>query len=138
MAKSASPIRLQDELMQAASLTAKQYHRSTAEQIEYWADMGRQISQVINPDVLLSLTSGLVRLKVEEVEDRIIDPDDVFNALETERENGSLKDYVSTSAVSYQVCETHPGYLEQIDSSGKVTVGTFKNGEFFERQETGD
>ncbi|MCB1936185.1 MAG: hypothetical protein KDF59_09600, partial [Nitrosomonas sp.] len=37
MAKSASPIRLQEELMKAAELTASRFHRSTAEQIEYWA-----------------------------------------------------------------------------------------------------
>jgi len=59
MAKAASPIRLQDELMQAASLTSKRFHRSTAEQIEYWADIGRQASEVLDPDVLVSLGSGL-------------------------------------------------------------------------------
>jgi hypothetical protein len=44
MAKAASPIRLQEELMQAAESTAKRFHRSTAEQIEYWADLGRSVS----------------------------------------------------------------------------------------------
>ncbi len=39
MAKSASPIRLQEDLMQAAALTGERFHRSTAEQIEYWAEM---------------------------------------------------------------------------------------------------
>jgi ParD-like antitoxin of type II ParDE toxin-antitoxin system len=40
MAKAASPIRLQTELMQQAEPTAKRFHRSSAEQIEYWADLG--------------------------------------------------------------------------------------------------
>jgi hypothetical protein len=49
MAKAASPIRLQKELMQAAELTAKRFHRSTAEQIEYWADLGRSVSSTLDP-----------------------------------------------------------------------------------------
>ena len=35
MAKAASPVRLQDELMQAATVTGARLHRSAAEQIEY-------------------------------------------------------------------------------------------------------
>ncbi|MCK5666750.1 MAG: hypothetical protein KAI17_24840, partial [Thiotrichaceae bacterium] len=39
MAKALSPVRLQDDLMKAAKLTGDRFHRSTAEQIEYWADI---------------------------------------------------------------------------------------------------
>ncbi len=52
MAKAASPIRLQEELMQAAESTAKLFHRSTAEQIKYWADLGHSVSSTLDPDVL--------------------------------------------------------------------------------------
>ena len=55
MAKATSPIRLQAEFMHAAALPGKCYHRSTAVQIEYWADMGRLISSFIDPDTLLSV-----------------------------------------------------------------------------------
>jgi hypothetical protein len=34
MAKSASPIRLQQDIMRAAEATGRRFHRSTAEQIE--------------------------------------------------------------------------------------------------------
>ena len=67
MAKAASPIRLQKELMQAAESTAKRFHRSTAEQVEYWADLGRKISPTLDPDVLLSIKSGLTVIKTEPV-----------------------------------------------------------------------
>ncbi|MCF8003822.1 MAG: ParD-like family protein [Chromatiaceae bacterium] len=42
MRKSASPIRLQEDLMQSASLAGSQLHRSAAEQIEYWAWLAAQ------------------------------------------------------------------------------------------------
>jgi hypothetical protein len=82
MAKAASPIRLQEELMQAAESTAKRFHRSTAEQIEYWADLGRSVSSTLDPDVLLSVLSGLTTIKTEPVISLPIDPDEVFEALE--------------------------------------------------------
>lgn len=130
MAKSASPIRLQDELMQAATETAKRFHRSTAEQIEYWADVGRQATGIIDPDILLSLASGLARIKVEEVESKAIDPAAVFNDLEKARSDGLLSSNVTGSSIKYQVCETHPGYLEQVDSAGMKTIGQFEGGVF--------
>ena len=130
MAKAASPLRLQEELMQAASATAKRFHRSTAEQIEYWADLGRQASEVIDPDVLLSLASGLTRIKVEPVSDKVVNPYKVFKALEDERSAGTLSHSITGSAIRYQVCETCPGYLERIDSKGTITIGQFSNGLF--------
>jgi hypothetical protein len=42
--RSDRPVRLQENLMQAAKLTGERFHRSTAEQIEYWADIGRKVS----------------------------------------------------------------------------------------------
>ena len=129
MAKAASPIRLQDDLMQAANLTAKRFHRSAAEQIEYWAELGRSVSSTLDPDVLLSVVSGLTKIKVEPVHSPSVDPTDVFNALEQEREQGTLTNAVTQSSIKYQASTTHPGYLERIDADG-TTVGMFENGQF--------
>ena len=130
MAKAASPLRLQEDLLQAATTMVRRFHRSTAEQIEYWADLGRQASEVINPDILLALTSGLVRIKVEPVDSVVVDPVGVFQALEVERRTGMLGQNVTGSAARYQASESHPGYLERIDSSGGTTIGQFVNGVF--------
>lgn len=89
MAKAVSPVRLQDNLMQAAKLTGDRFHRSTAEQIEYWADIGRKVSKVLDPDTLISISTGLTQLKVEPIYGKPIDPDDVFNLLETQRRQGA-------------------------------------------------
>ena len=62
MAKAASPIRFQQDLMQAAESTAKRFHRSTAEQIEYWAELGRSVSSTLDPDILLSIKAGLAKI----------------------------------------------------------------------------
>jgi len=132
MAKAASPIRLQKELMQAAEVTAKRYHRSTAEQVEYWADLGRSVSSTLNPDVLLSITSGLATIKTEPVFSVPIDADSVFQSLESDRKSGKLSSTLTTSSISYQASITYPGYLERIDPDNNMTIGQFENGKFIE------
>ena len=130
MAKAASPIRLQKDLMDDAALTGKRYHRSASEQVEYWASIGRRISGVIDPDTLLSVVAGLVRVQVEPVYGQTINPELVFQNLERERKRGTLADKVTTSPLKYQASSLHPGYLERIDENGHITVGQFKEGKF--------
>lgn len=133
MAKSASPIRLQEDLMKLAAVTGKRFHRSTAEQIEYWAEMGRNVSAMLNPDDLLSVSTGLATIKVVPIHSDPVDPDEVFRGLEDQRSTyKTLPQTVTNSLVKYQTSLTHPGYLEQIASSGEVKTGKFRNGEFIE------
>ncbi len=135
MAKAASPIRLQKELMQVAESTAKRFHRSTAEQIEYWADLGRSVASTVNPDILLSVASGLTVIKTEPVFSSPIEADSVFQALESAREAGTLSSTVTSSAIRYQASIEHPGYLEQIDVNENTITGQFENGQFIELKE---
>ena len=130
MAKAAFPIRLQEELMQAAELVAKRFHRSTAEQLEYWADLGRKVSTTLDPDTLLSISAGLTKIKTEPVYSSPIDADKVFQTLEQDRKAGLLQSTVTNSIRKYQVSAKHLGYLEKIDSDGKTTTGKFENGQF--------
>jgi len=130
MAKANSPVRLQDDLMQAAKLTGERFHRSSAEQIEYWADIGRKVSAVLDPDILSNIAMGLTRVKVEPIYGVRINPDDVFKALDIQREEGVLTQLVTGSSIKYQSSLKHPGYLEKIDQQGKVEVGRFNEGEF--------
>jgi len=138
MAKAASPVRLQEELMQAASLTGARSHRSAAEQVEYWASLGRQIANFVDPDTLLEVAAGLARLKVEPTVSQSIDPEAVFAAVEADRRSGVLSKKVTTASIRYQASVTHPGYLEQIDENGARTVGTFNNGAFTPFDENAD
>lgn len=130
MAKAASPVRLQEELMQAARSAGQRWHRSAAEQIEYWASLGRSVADSVDPDKLLAISTGLARLQVEPVEAPPIDPEDVFAALECERDAGTLAQSVTGSVVRYQASTSHPGQLEQVAADGTVIVGQFGNGVF--------
>ena len=130
MPKAASPIRLQAELMQAAINAGQLQHRSAAEQIEYWAGIGRSLAKIIGQDTLLEISAGLVRLKLEPVEPERIVPEEVFSDLEHDRTAGKLAASVTTSSVRYQASIRYPGQLEQLLPDGRVTVGQFHDGVF--------
>jgi ParD-like antitoxin of type II ParDE toxin-antitoxin system len=133
MAKAASPIRLQKDLMDDAALTGKRYHRSASEQIEYWASIGRGISDVIDPDTLLSVAAGLARVQIEPVYGQAVNPEQVFKKLERERKQGTLSNEVTGSSIKYQASSDYPGYLERIDENNGMTIGQFKDGKFIRR-----
>ena len=130
MAKSASPVRLQDELMRRAALAGARHHRSASQQIEYWAALGQAVAARLDPDLLLDVKAGLARLRVEPVRAAAVAPESVFASLEAQRQNGNLAASVSTASVRYQVCPSRPGLLEQIDRDGHRTVGCLADGVF--------
>ncbi|SMG67230.1 conserved hypothetical protein [methanotrophic bacterial endosymbiont of Bathymodiolus sp.] len=130
MAKAASPIRLQQELMQSATLAATLAHRSAAEQVEYWAFLGRSIAKTLNAESIIAIRSGLAQVKIENIKAPVIDPDTVFSALEEDRHSGLLAETITTSPVRYQASLSYPGQLEKITTDGEVTIGQFSNGTF--------
>jgi hypothetical protein len=119
MPKSPSPVRLQDELM-----------RSAAQQVEYWASLGRSVAGLLDPEQLLAVKSGLARLRVEPIRAMAVDPAAVFDTMEQARQNGTLAASVSTAQDRYQASVSHPGLLERISSDGLRTIGTFEDGMF--------
>ncbi len=123
-------IRLENSLMIAAKNAALVNKRTAVEQIEYWAELGRNVARYVDPEALIACSSGLAQLRVEKVDANPVDPMAVFDSLELQRESGELAQAITTTAVRYQASNDYPGMLEKIDAKGKVKVGTFKNGEF--------
>jgi len=130
MAKSASPIRLEKSLMSTAKVSASLNKRSVAEQIEYWAEIGRSVDKVIDPETIIKIKSGLSKLNIDDTQDAPVDADLVFAELESDRNSGELTNVIIKSTYRYQASETHHGFLDQIDALGKVVCGHFVNGLF--------
>ena len=129
-------IRLENSLMLAAKNAAVVHKRTAVEQIEYWAELGRNISRFVDPEILIACSSGLAELKIEKVDASPVNPEDLFAKLEGKRDSGELKNSVTTTKVRYQASNEYAGMLEKIDSNGKVKVGTFKNGIFEAMKDT--
>lgn len=130
MAKANSPIRLDQSLMDSATTVAKAAHRSAAEQIEFWADIGRTFTQLIDVHTLISLKAGTARLSIEPVQADALNPDSLLAELDADRQSGALSQRVSACTVRYQASVEHPGLLEQIREDGSRVLGHFENGQF--------
>jgi hypothetical protein len=136
MAKSASPVRLQQQLMDSAAMAGARHHRSATEQIEYWAALGQQVAGVLDPDKVLEVLAGLAALKVVPVAGAAVNPEQAFAVLERERQSGRLAETVSSASLRYQASEARPGWLEQISPDGRRRLGRFHNGVFEPLQES--
>ena len=129
MATTGSPMRLDPELIRAASAAARVHRRSVPKQIELWADIGRAVEKAISAEDLLAVREGLARLVLERGA-AAVDPDDVLASLEGARRRGALADRVCEAAVRYQAAPGRPGLLERIETDGRRTAGRFADGEF--------
>jgi hypothetical protein len=123
-------IRLDNSLMIAAKNAAAVHKRTAVEQIEYWAELGKNLSRFIDPETLIACSAGLATLKVERIVSPPVNPQAIFEQLERSREEGSLQQAVTASRFRYQASESYPGMLERLDANGKKTVGSFNNGVF--------
>ncbi len=130
MPKAQSPIRLEASLMEDASLAGETFKRSAAEQVEFWASIGRLVSARITPNQIMELQAGITQLKLEKNSHVVIDSEGLLSEINQKRQSGFLQKDIASSNVRYQASISKPGYLEQVAADGTVTVGQFKGGQF--------
>lgn len=123
-----NPLRLDARLMREARASGELMHRSEAEQIEYWADLGRRVEGLLDPRDLLDVKAGLASLRVEVAPTRPIDPAAVFAQVEAQRVD--VVRALADAPVQYRASRTHAGLLDAVYPDGTVKVGQFRNGKF--------
>lgn len=124
------PMRLDLELVQAANAVAERQKRSVPRQIEYWAELGRSVERILDPETLIAIQEGLAKLVVEMAPSAPVSSADVFSDLNKSRADGTLTTFVSSAPVCYQASSSTPGLLEQIHADGTKILGRFSSGEF--------
>ncbi len=126
----ASPMRLDDALVREAEAEARLNRRSVPKQVEYWADLGKNLARLITPEDLIKIQMGLSRIRLEAVQTTPLDADEVFAGLDAERARAALSHAVTRAPLVYQAVPDRPGVLERIDREGHRQQGVFRNGEF--------
>ena len=125
---STSPLRLDTALVTAARREGSIRKRSVPKQIEFWAELGKAVEQVLNYNDVFAVIQGLKQIKVESV---AVDPADVFNSLEDNRQSGELAKKVTSAAIYFEASRKQPGLLDRVNSvTGERQTGQFHNGEF--------
>jgi hypothetical protein len=117
------PVKLSDELVLDARLTAEVAERSIAGQIEYWAQLGRAVEPLLRgAQALALLRAGVVR--------------PVSGCLESV-DSGEGRRRVAAHLQTqpfphYEPAPDAPGMLVRIEADGTRTVGRFVNRQFKE------
>jgi len=130
-ANSTSPLRLDSSLVEAAKRKGSINKRSAPKQIEYWAELGKAVEQVLDLNDVFAVIQGLKNIKVESVKSTAVDPADIFDSLEESRKSKKLAAKVTSAAVYFEASRRQPGLLDKVNTAtGERQTGRFTNGEF--------
>jgi hypothetical protein len=124
-------LRLDSVLVKEAEREATIENRSKARQVEYWAKLGKAISSQLSLADAFTVAQGIKKIKLEPIQPKTIESNDVFSDLENDRRNGTISQKVTSARIYYEASQSNPGCLEKIDSAtGKRQIGVFEDGNF--------
>ena len=117
------PVKLSNELVLDARLTAKIAERSIAGQIEYWAQLGRAIEPLLQGAQALALRrAGAVKPLAECLE-----------SVDSPEGRRRVAEHLERQPFPhYEPAPDAPGMLVRIEADGQRTVGRFVNRQFQE------
>ncbi|WP_038013004.1 TA system antitoxin ParD family protein [Terasakiella pusilla] len=130
-----SSVRISERLFQAAYQKGKIECRSTAKQIEYWAEIGRTVERHAGLTAmdLLQISSGAKTLIIEEMDVSNISSSTILELIEQDKASGDFQKDILKNGPIYQRCLTNTNYLEQIHPDGSTKIGNFVDGCFVKK-----
>ncbi|THB77240.1 MAG: hypothetical protein D3926_15950 [Desulfobacteraceae bacterium] len=125
-------LRIDENLVNQAQRHGKVEHRSITSQIEYWAKIGKAIASKISAADAFAVTQGIKEICLVDLEQNlVINPDDVFGELESERKNGFSDKPVTSAPYYFEASIQSPGLLDKVNTrTGERETGMFQNGQF--------
>lgn len=127
----ANPIRLSEKLIEQAEKSCDSNFRTAPKQIEFWATIGKEVTQTLTPADLAALANGEVEVHLVRKKSAPVSMDAVFAEIENDRSNHSLHSKVVRENVWYEESPEHKGYLVRFDSSAnRKDLGPFIDGKF--------
>jgi len=83
------------------------------------------------PRIPLAILQGLKTIKIETVPSAPVEPDSVFDQLESDRAQGFNGKPVTSAPFFYERSLSKPGCIDKVDTrTGLRTTGRFRNGVF--------
>jgi hypothetical protein len=124
------PVRLRPALYEAAMRQADIEHRSIAKQVDYWAEVGRWVTERTQPHRIYALLAGTAELKIEEKPSVPVSPANVLDDLAAAQDADTFALHIGEHEVIYDVAPGRPELIRRTDNDGTETFGTFVEGEF--------
>jgi len=124
-------IRLDSDLINLASMEASLNKRSVPKQIEYWAELGRMVSKVLNIHDVLALLQGVKKLKMEDIKTDLPSMKALQETIDSDTDpREGIPEFKNLSVV-YEANKKNSKYLDQINlATGERQTGHFRNGKF--------
>ena len=115
------PVKLSDELVCEARLSAEIHERSIAGQIEFWAQLGRALEPLLRGDQIVALRRSRAQRSISEA----------LSEVGTEAGRQRVFEYLKARPYPhYEALSDQPGLLRRIEEDGTKTIGRFVNREF--------
>jgi len=124
------PLRVNGGLYKEAEAEVALLNRSTAKQVEFWAELGKQVAHSLTHAELIALMQGIAKVSVEVFTSKPINPKDVFAAVDLVNLTKTLGTQITRSALYYEASKSRPGLLDQVMPDGTRRSGHFSNGSF--------
>lgn len=115
------PVKISNELLLDARLTAELSERSIAGQIEFWARLGRAIEPVLDGEKAIALRKSGDQKPLSEL----------VASVDSDAGRQRVADYLATKPYPhYLPVSGQPGCLLRVEESGVQTMGRFVNRKF--------
>ncbi len=147
MSKHSTPLRLNESLVSDAKVMSTIYHRSTNEQIEYWAHIGQLVETTLSASDIALLLADKAEITVSvsgnqsatetvkyEKSDEKFDPLALMNTVAEDSLSGMVAEELKQRQHVLYEPAGEPGMLRAIYPNGDTEVGTFRNGKFKKRK----
>jgi hypothetical protein len=115
------PVKLSDEIVLEARLTAELTDRSIAGQIEFWAQLGRAIEPLLEGSRVLALKQSGAKSSLSEN----------LGSIDSPEGRRRVADYLDSRPFPhYRPISDRPGLLLRIEQDGTETIGRFVGRQF--------
>ena len=115
------PVKISDELLLDARLTAEITERSIAGQIEFWAQLGRAIEPLLEGSQAMALRRAGTAVPLSKL----------LASVESARGRQRVRSYIkSTPFPHYEQAPSGTGLIVRVDEDGTRTTGRFVGREF--------
>ena len=125
-----TPLRVNDRLFKDAEVEGSFMNRSTAKQVEFWAELGRRVAQSVSPADMLALMQGIANVRVELPDSQPVDPEKVFAAVEEASSSYQPGNKITRGGLYYEASKSRPGLLDRVMPDGIRQSGHFIDGSF--------
>jgi len=122
------PIRIEPTILERATVEGRIYRRSPPKQIEFWAEIGRQVSSMVDSKDLFAVFSGAASIAITHNTSQPVSTVDVLEGMHVDRLSGALQNSVTTALAIYGV--DGDGRIRRTTADGRETSGHLVDGRF--------